>query len=109
MSARIRWRGDRLRAEKVKRLVDALTEIDLRIEGEAKRELYPGHGKKTGTLQRAIVGEPARIEGDKVKGRVAVKGVRYAKKMHKRYRYIVIGLERVRPQAQAIIKKHLDR
>lgn len=109
MSGNLRWRGDQVRARIAKRLVDALTEIDLRIEGEAKRELYPGHGKRTGMLQRAIVGEPARVEGDKVKGRVSVKGVRYALPVHRRYKYITRGLEKVRPQAKDIIKKHSDR
>lgn len=106
MSARIQWRGDRLKVEKTKRLVSALTEIDLRIETEAKKELYPGHGKRSGTLQRSIQGEPASVEGNKVKGRVGTKGVRYALRIHKRYGYIVKGLEQVRPKALDIIRKH---
>lgn len=96
----------RLKAEIAKRLVAALTEIDLRIETEAKKELYPGHGKLTGTLQRSIQGEPARLEGKRIRGKVGTKGVKYALPIHRRYKYIHKGLERVRTQALAIIRKH---
>lgn len=106
MSAKLNWRGQALVARKAQQLVDALTEIDLRIETEAKKELYPGHGKRTGTLQRAIQGAPATFDGKRVRGSVAVKGVPYALRIHKRYEYLVKGLERTRPQAMDIIRKH---
>lgn len=101
----VTWRGAAIAADVTQRLVAALTEIDLRIEAEAKAELYPGHGKLTGTMQRAIVGEPARIDGSRVRGRVAVKGVPYAMAMHRRYQYITIGLNRVRPLALDIVRR----
>lgn len=102
----VSWRGRAVETAITQRLVAALTEIDLRIEAEAKAELYPGHGKVTGALQRSITGEPGRIEGSRVVGRVATKGVPYARVMHARYRYLTIGLERVRPSALAIVRKY---
>ena len=50
----LNWRGDQAEDEAVRALSDALIEIGLRIEGEARKELYPGHGKLTGTLQRSV-------------------------------------------------------
>ena len=51
---RLEWRGPLLQKELEHAASKALTEIGLRIEAEAKQELYPGHGKVTGTLQRSI-------------------------------------------------------
>lgn len=101
------WNGKQVTQQISQALVEALTEIDLRIETAAKSELYPGHGKRTGTLQRGIYGAPARIDGSKVRGAVGVKGVKYALPIHRRFKYITNGLETVRPQALAIIKKHV--
>jgi hypothetical protein len=95
-----------LRPQIIAGLKLALTEIDLRIETAAKAELYPGHGKITGFLQRSIFGEPARVEGGRVKGRVGARGVRYALPIHRRYKYLHKALEKVRPQAPAIVRKH---
>jgi hypothetical protein len=103
----------KLKDQIASRLVAALTEIDLRIETEAKKELYGPtpvrHGKVSGNLQRSIQGEPARLEGNRVRGKVGTKGVKYALPVHRRYKYIHKGLERVRPQAMGIIRKHTTR
>lgn len=96
----------KLNGQIVRSLVSALTEIDLRIETEAKKELYPGHGKRTGFLQRSIQGEPATMQGSRIRGKVGTKGVRYAARIHQRYHYLERGVERVRPQVQAILRKH---
>lgn len=106
MSAKLKWNGTQLLAQKAARLAEALTEIDLRIEAEAKKELYPGHGKVTGTLQRAIQGATARVEGRRVRGSVGVKGVPYALRIHRRYGYIAEGVTRVGPQAMDIVRKY---
>lgn len=103
------WNGKQVTAQIAQALVDALTEIDLRIETAAKSELYPGHGKRTGTLQRGIQGAPARLEGSKVRGSVGVKGVKYALPVHRRYKYIHKGVETVRPLALGIIQKHIKK
>lgn len=95
-----------LRTQVAERLAAALTEIDLRIETAAKAELYPGHGKMTGTLQRSIFGEPARIEGKRVRGKVGTRGVRYALPVHRKYKYIHKAVEKVRPKALDIVRKH---
>jgi hypothetical protein len=96
----------KLRQQIAEKLKDALTEIDLRIETEAKAELYPGHGKITGFLQRGIFGEPARIEGKRIRGRVGTRGVRYALPIHRRYKFLTKGLERIKPKALDIVRKH---
>ena len=103
------WRGDDVQKEIAVRAQAAVDEINLRIEAGAKRELYPGHGKRTGTLQRGIQTEPARTQGSRVIGSVGVKGVKYALRIHRLYQYILKGLERVRPQADAILRKHVTR
>lgn len=105
--AKVTWHGQQVLAQIAERAVNAITEIDQRIETEAKAELYPGHGKRSGTLQRAIQGDVGHIEGNVVKGKVGVKGVRYALRIHRLYGYIIKGLERVKPQALAILSKHV--
>jgi hypothetical protein len=106
-AAKLTWRGPQVRAEIARRCAEALTEIDLRIETEAKAELYPGHGKVTGNLQRSIQGAPGRIEGKRVRGKVGTKGVRYARRIHRLYTYLIVGFRRVQPQAGAIVEKHV--
>jgi hypothetical protein len=106
-AVKLTWRGPQVRAEIAQRCARALTEIDLRIEAEAKAELYEGHGKRSGNLQRSIVGEPGRIEGRKVRGKVGTKGVRYARRIHRRYEYLIKGFRRVQPQALSIVEKHV--
>jgi hypothetical protein len=105
----LRWNGKQVTQQISQALVEALTEIDLRIETAAKAELYPGHGKRTGFLQRGIHGAPARLEGSRVRGSVGVKGVKYALPVHRRYKYITKGLETVRPLALEIIRKHIKK
>ena len=109
MGAKLDWKGDEVYAKIAQAAVDALTEIDLKIETRAKQELYPGHGKKTGTLQRAIQGEPGRIDGTRARGKVGVKGVPYSLRIHKLYEYIYAGLREVKPQAVAILRKHVKK
>lgn len=105
----LKWNGRKVTQQISQALVGALTEIDLRIETAAKAELYPGHGKLTGTLQRGIHGAPARLEGNKVRGAVGVRGVKYALPVHRRYKYITKGVESVRPLAMGIINKHIKK
>ena len=107
--AKVTWHGQQVLAQIAQRAAEALTEIDQRIETEAKTELYPGHGKQSGTLQRAIRGDVGHVEGNVVKGKVGAKGVRYALRIHRKYEYITKALERVKPQALAILSKHVKR
>ncbi len=101
------WKGDEVLKQITAGAIAGVEEVCMRIEAEAKRELYPGHGKRTGTLQRAIQAGPARVEGSRVIGSVGVKGVRYALRIHARYEYIIKGYERVSSQAQALLTKHM--
>jgi len=107
MPARIDWRGDEVKKQIAAACADALTEFDMRVEAAAKQELYPGHGKRTGTLQRAIQGEAARVEGDRVVGSIGVKGVVYALVIERLYQYIHNGFEKVRPTFGAILRSKL--
>lgn len=90
-------------------LVGALNELDGRIVGRAQSELYPGHGKLTGTLQRALQFTQAERQGDKVVGSVGVgkEASAYALVQHRRYRYLLIGLEFVQPQALDIVRRYI--
>lgn len=108
-SSRVTWKGRQIREQIAQRAADAVTEFDLRVEASAKAELYPGHGKRFGTLQRAIYGAPGRVEGKKVRGSIGVRGVRYALPIHRRYKYIHVGFEKERPGFKAILKKHVAR
>lgn len=105
----VNWKGGQVLERRARILIDALTEIDLRIEAEAKAELYPGHGKVTGILQRSITGEPARREGGHVRGMVRTKGVRYARRIHRLYEYLTRGMRKVKPHVAAIVAVHTKR
>lgn len=54
----------------------------MRIEGEAKKELRPGHGKKEGTLQRSITTRRAQRQGNKIIGAVGT-NIKYALFVHR--------------------------
>lgn len=77
----VRW-NDGLLGDVINRLIPALDEIDMRIEARAKAELRPGHGKRTGTLQRSIHSTPARRQGNQVVGAVGVEKLTYAYWVH---------------------------
>lgn len=102
------WRGEEILERARQGAVRGLTELDQRIEAGAKAELYPGHGLLTGALRRSIVGEPARVESPtRVVGRVAAKGVRYARRINRRYRYLEAGYGKARPRARDILGRHI--
>lgn len=105
---KVDW-NEKLLNDVAARLVPALDEIDMRIETGAKRELYPGHGKLTGTLQRSIHSRPARREGSRVVGAVGTEPLSYALKIHLLYRYLLIGLQKTEPMALGIIERHARR
>lgn len=107
-SYQLTWRGPELLAKARAGAVKGLTEVDQRTEAAAKAELYPGHGLLTGTLRRGIVGEEAReVSATLVRGRVAVKGVPYARVIERRYGYLKAGWEKVRPRAGGIISERI--
>lgn len=97
------WNKDLSKQIQREVLTEALERIDGAIELRSKQELYPGHGKITGTLQRGIQSFPIRQTERGPRGAVGVKGVKYALAIHKRYRYIIIGLDDVRPRAPGIV------
>jgi hypothetical protein len=133
------WKGDAVEAAVTQRLSDALAEIGLRIEGEAKQELVKGHGVLTGTLRRSIHAtaptynfpadnvKPAADtpeRGNKkpepeLKGSVlwiAVgSGLVYAMPVHQGhgsfggYHFLTNALDKVKPKAMDIIRKHLKK
>jgi hypothetical protein len=103
VSFRLTWRGPLVVETIAARAVRGLDRIDLRIEARAKAELYPGHGKRTGVLQRSIQAMPVQRRGMRLVGSVGTRGVRYALRIHARYRYIVVGLNSVRGAAPGML------
>lgn len=104
MSYQLTWRGPEILARARRGAVKGLTEVDQRTEGEAKKELYPGHGLLTGALRRGVVGEAAQaVSPTLVRGRVAVKGIPYARAIERRYGYLSNGWRRVQPRAGGIV------
>lgn len=97
----------KLKGQIAQAAVDTVTEVDLRIEGAAKGELYPGHGKVTGALQRSITGAPGTLQGSMARGRVSTKGIKYAKRIHRLYHYLTEGVIKVRPMVPAIFARKM--
>ena len=87
-----------------------LSEAGLVIEGGVKAELYPGHGKRTGYLQRAIQAEPARVISlIRAEGRIVVRGVPYAKQIDRRYRFFAEGFRKAKDKARARLIARMER
>ncbi|MCC6192263.1 MAG: hypothetical protein IT318_24795 [Anaerolineales bacterium] len=134
--AGLNWQGDELKAQLIEQLKSALGEIGLRVEGEAKKELQPGHGVLTGTLRRSLhaaapsydfAGDDvtpsesspergnqapeAELLGDRLMIAVG-SGLVYALPVHQGhgdfagYHYLTNALDRVAPQALDIVRKH---
>ena len=53
MKWRYKW-NERLEAQVGEKASQIIGEIGLAVEGEAKDELYPGHGEDTSTLKKSI-------------------------------------------------------
>ena len=52
---RLNWLGDRVYKNVIDQVViPAMSDFALDVEGSSKRQLRPGHGKLTGTMQRSI-------------------------------------------------------
>lgn len=129
------WHGKPTQREIEKILGEALVEIGLRIEGEAKKQLWPGHGKVTGTLQRSIhaaspdynfvrdnvepgphspergnnTGEMTpKLYGQRLSIAVGT-GMEYAMQIHFLYKYLTLALNKVRPQVLKVMQAHIDR
>jgi len=94
MTVKLTWRGPTVSAEVTAAAQTALDRYDLRIEAGAKAELYPGHGKITGFLQRSIGIIQAQRQGNRIVGGVATRGVPYARAINKRYEYLQEGLKK---------------
>ena len=56
---RLNWLGDQVEGDALKTLAAGWTQVGLAVEGEAKKNLWKGHGVITGTLRRSIhIAEP---------------------------------------------------
>ncbi len=104
MTTRLTWKGPQVLEEVTSRLSHALDQVDLQIEASARAELYPGHGKITGTLQRSIQTIPARRVGMRIVGGVKTAGVPYAAMINRRYRYMEQGLAKARPRFAGLMR-----
>lgn len=79
-------------------LIKSVNRHNLKAQRLAQKELYPGHGKLTGTLQRSIQVEPARRIGlFTIRGYLRTRGVPYARRIHRKYRYLTIGMRKAGP------------
>ncbi len=107
-TSKVRW-NQNLLAAIVPKLITAMNEITLRVEGAAKAELYPGHGVRYGTLRRGIMAVPARRQGMRIIGGVGTGAgsVKYAAIIHRKYEYLTKGLKKVIPSVDAIIARNL--
>lgn len=90
---KLTWKGEQTLDALAARLAPALDRHLLKIEAKAKAELYPGHGKLTGALQRSIGTEPSRREGRRLVGKVVTRGIPYARLIHRRYQYLTRGAQ----------------
>lgn len=126
---RLNWRGAQIVSTVIAAVEGGVTEFGLVHETEAKRELYPGHGKLTGTLQRSIHSAGAGYDwgGDSVSngperggsGRASVQGSRistvvgtgmkYGRRIEDLYGYMQRSHERVLPRLPDILNKHATR
>ena len=90
-----RFRTKPLTAEVEEKLKAAILKHALKIERRAKKELYPGHGKVSGTLQRSIqAGDNVERVGNRLRVYVRTKGVPYARRIHRLYQYLTKGVEK---------------
>lgn len=105
MAAKLKWKGQQALQEATAHLTSVLDQFDLGVEAAAKQQLYPGHGKIEGTLQRSIQTIPARREGLRIVGRVKTAGVPYARVINRRYRYMEAGFEKARPSLAGLLRK----
>lgn len=133
---RLVWRGDQVVKDAEAALSKGLTEIGLQVEGEAKKELFKGHGVLTGTLRRSIhiatpgydwAGDNAKPSASspelggmeavpaKQNGRLTVQvgsGMEYALPVHQGhgsfsgYHFLTKAVEKVKPRMLDILKKH---
>ena len=132
----LNWKGKQVEDQATRRLSNALVDIGLDIEGEAKKELHKGHGVLTGTLRRSIHsaevdynwqgddvapsegspergGQPAmpKLEARRLMITVG-SGLGYALPVHQGhhsfggYHYITNAVEKVRPRAGQHIARH---
>lgn len=133
---RLVWKGEQVQKDAETMLSKGLTEIGLQVEGEAKQELYKGHGVLTGTLRRSVhTAAPGyNWSGDNVKpsesspelggmeavptkqsGRLTVQvgsGMEYALPVHQGhgsfsgYHFLTKAVDKVKPRMLDILKKH---
>lgn len=136
MGVRFNWRDKDVESQVEENLKDALGELGLMAETEAKRELYPGHGVETGTLRRSIhAAEPGydwrgdnvapssgaperggrRVRGAKRGDRIVVEvgsGMEYAVYVHQGHRsfggyhYLTNAVEKVKPRVPEVLAKY---
>lgn len=129
----VNWKGGVTEGQVEQALSSVLVEVAQRIEGEAKKELKPGRGKVTGTLQRSIhvasadynfqsdnvtpgPGTPERGGGAPIPMRSGNRlivtvgtGMEYAMIVHLRYSYLRNGFNKVAPRVLEIVRKHIAR
>lgn len=126
-----KWRGKEVTDAVKKNVAEALGEFGLRAEGYSKRELRKGHGVITGTLRRSIhTAQPGynwgsdtgaseaggrAVDGVAQGDRITLElgsGLKYAMAVHQGhhsfngYHFLVIGLNKAKPELAKVLKKY---
>lgn len=86
---KLNWTGDDAIEQVLEKVADGFGRFGLRVEGEAKKELRPFHGVKTGTLRRSVHAADPEYDwsgddekpssGSTERGGVLVKAIRTAR------------------------------
>ena len=126
---KLEWKGEVVLADFQIIAVDSLIEYSEVMSTASQQELYPGHGKVTGTLQRSIHpagpdypwaadkdgaggSEPAGLVTELLAEVVVGSGLIYAKAVHdghgsfSGYQYVEQGSLKTRDQLPGIVAKH---
>jgi hypothetical protein len=110
--ARITWRGDELVTHVTRKVTRAWNAIGQAIETEAKKELYPGHGVRTGDLRASVHADATILKNGRLTLRVG-STLSYALYIEigghnfNGYHYMEIGMARVTPRILDFVRQYV--
>ena len=99
----LQW-NNQLSEQIAAKLSGGLTRFNERLAANAKQQLYPGHGYRTGRLRGSLAQiQPPHLVGSTLVSSVGTPGVPYGLNIHFRYDYIVGTLHDMAGSALGII------
>ena len=107
---KLTWRGPEVLQNCVENQASALDEFGALVIQEARAELYPGHGYRTGNLYRSLYHRLV-LTAERINVEVG-SPLSYALWVHQGhgsfpgYHYLWIGLQRATPQLEYIVARH---